>query len=57
MLQSSSAHQQNYHTSIWHVAVQGVNDPDIVERVRRAHEEVILSRLAVVSVCPNVILV
>lgn len=57
MLQSSSAHQPNYHTSIWHVAIHGINDPDIVERVRRAHEEVIPSCLAVVGVCSNVILV
>ncbi|KAF8634267.1 hypothetical protein AX17_004224 [Amanita inopinata Kibby_2008] len=34
-----SAHQSNYHTSIWHVSLQGIKDPEVVERVRRAHEE------------------
>lgn len=34
-----SAHQSNYHTSVWHVSLQGIKNPDVVERVRRAHEE------------------
>ncbi|KAK2464345.1 hypothetical protein APHAL10511_003802 [Amanita phalloides] len=34
-----SAHQSNFHTSIWHIALQGINDSDVVERVRRVHEE------------------
>ncbi|KAF8624638.1 hypothetical protein AX15_005791 [Amanita polypyramis BW_CC] len=34
-----SAHQSNYHTSIWHVSLQGIEDPEVVERVRRGHEE------------------
>ncbi|PFH53700.1 hypothetical protein AMATHDRAFT_934 [Amanita thiersii Skay4041] len=34
-----SAHQSNYHTSVWHISLQGIQDPDVVERVRRIYEE------------------
>jgi len=34
------AHGQNFHTSIWHIAMTGIVDPSYVEEVRGRHNEV-----------------
>lgn len=34
------AHGQNFHISIWHVAMTGIVDPTYVENVRRTYDEV-----------------
>ncbi|KZT71745.1 hypothetical protein DAEQUDRAFT_776737 [Daedalea quercina L-15889] len=34
-----SAHGQSFHTSIWHIALAGIIDPNLVEKVRARHNE------------------
>ncbi|KAF8907826.1 Muskelin N-terminus-domain-containing protein [Gymnopilus junonius] len=33
------AHGQNFHISIWHVSMAGINDPTYVEQIRLGYEE------------------
>ena len=35
-----STYGQNFHTSIWHVALSGIDDDSYVEKVRQDYEEV-----------------
>lgn len=36
----SRAHGHSFHTSIWFVQLNGINDESYVERIQRRHEEV-----------------